>query len=92
MPPKKPENSKLWGGRFNEPTTPFVERFTASISFDKRLYQYDIDGSVAHAKMLRKVGILTDKEEVDIVNGLKISAEKLIMRNLVGQRSLKIFI
>tara|TARA_B100001173_G_scaffold192728_1_gene166248 strand:- start:732 stop:2147 length:1416 start_codon:yes stop_codon:yes gene_type:complete len=71
MPPKKPENSKLWGGRFNEPTTPFVERFTASISFDKRLYQYDIDGSVAHAKMLRKVGILTDKEEVDIVNGLE---------------------
>ena len=71
MPPKKLENSKLWGGRFNEPTTPFVERFTASISFDKRLYQYDIDGSVAHAKMLRKVGILTDKEEVDIVNGLE---------------------
>ena len=71
MPPKKPENSKLWGGRFYEPTTPFVERFTASISFDKRLYQYDIDGSVAHAKMLRKVGILTDKEEVDIVNGLE---------------------
>ena len=71
MPSKKPENSKLWGGRFNEPTTPFVERFTASISFDKRLYQYDIDGSVAHAKMLRKVGILTDKEEVDIVNGLE---------------------
>ena len=71
MPPKKHENSKLWGGRFNEPTTPFVERFTASISFDKRLYQYDIDGSVAHAKMLRKVGILTDKEEVDIVNGLE---------------------
>ena len=71
MPPKKPENSKLWGGRFNAPTIPFVERFTASISFDKRLYQYDIDGSVAHAKMLRKVGILTDKEEVDIVNGLE---------------------
>ena len=71
MPSKKPENSKLWGGRFNEPTTPFVERFTASISFDKRLYQYDIDGSVAHAKMLRKVGILTDKEEADIVNGLE---------------------
>ena len=71
MSSKKPENSKLWGGRFNEPTTPFVERFTASISFDKRLYQYDIDGSVAHAKMLRKVGILTDKEEVDIVNGLE---------------------
>ena len=62
---------KPWGGRFNEPTDAFVEAFTASIGFDKRLYHHDIRGSIAHATMLQQVGVLT-KEEVDtIINGLR---------------------
>ena len=60
---KTVHKGKLWGGRFSKDTDAFVERFTASVSFDKRLYQYDIDGSVAHAKMLAKVNVITDKEK-----------------------------
>ncbi len=60
---KSLKNKKLWGGRFEEATSPFVERFTSSVSFDNSLYQYDIDGSIAHAKMLEKVGTLDVGEE-----------------------------
>ncbi len=45
---------KLWAGRFNEPTDAFVEAFTASVEFDRRLYRYDIAGSIAHARMLAR--------------------------------------
>lgn len=68
---KTVHKGKLWGGRFSKDTDAFVERFTASVSFDKRLYQYDIDGSVAHAKMLAKVNVITDKEKLEIINGLE---------------------
>ena len=72
MTDKKTLNTgKLWGGRFSKDTNAFVERFTASVLFDKRLYQYDIDGSVAHAKMLAKVNVITDKEKLKIINGLE---------------------
>ncbi len=64
------EADKLWGGRFTESTDAFVEAFTASITFDKRLYKHDIAGSKAHAKMLQKVGILTPQEVDDIHTGL----------------------
>jgi argininosuccinate lyase len=66
--PQKQE--KPWNGRFTEPTDSFVEAFTASVTFDKRLYQYDIMGSIAHAKMLNHVGILTDEELKKIEVGL----------------------
>ena len=46
------------GGRFSEATDAFVAEFTASVNFDKRLYQHDIQGSMAHATMLAKVGVL----------------------------------
>lgn len=62
---------KPWGGRFSEPTDAFVEKFTASVQFDQRLYFHDIQGSVAHATMLAKVGVLTDDERDTILNGLK---------------------
>jgi argininosuccinate lyase len=62
---------KLWGGRFTEATDTFVERFTASVQFDKRMYGHDIDGSVAHAKMLSHVGVLTEAECEQIVTGLE---------------------
>ena len=58
------------GGRFNESTDTFVEAFTASIQFDQRLYQYDITGSCAHARMLMKVGVLTEDELNSILQGL----------------------
>ena len=60
-----------WGGRFNEPIDDFVKRFTASLSFDKRLFDEDILGSIAHAQMLEHVGILTSGETEKIVNGLE---------------------
>ena len=47
---------KLWGGRFTQPTDKFVEEFTASIQFDKRLYHQDIRGSVAHARSCARSG------------------------------------
>ena len=62
---------KPWGGRFSEPTDAFVERFTASVEFDKRMYHHDINGSLAHAKMLTHVGVLTEEEHQQIVDGLE---------------------
>src|SRR3989304_1101136 len=50
---------KPWNGRFNEPTDAFVEAFTASVSFDQRLYRHDIQGSIAHAPLLAHVGVLS---------------------------------
>jgi argininosuccinate lyase len=62
---------KPWGGRFTEATDAFVERFTASIGFDYRLYHHDINGSIAHATMLAKVGVLTEVERDQIITGLE---------------------
>ena len=68
--------NQSWGGRFSEPTDAFVAAFTASIGFDQRLYHHDIRGSIAHATMLARVGVLTDDERDAIVGGLKdIEAE-----------------
>jgi argininosuccinate lyase len=61
---------KPWSGRFTAPTNSFVEAFTASVNFDQRLYEYDIQGSIAHATMLAHVGVLTDIECQKIVDGL----------------------
>jgi argininosuccinate lyase len=62
---------KLWGGRFTQPTDKFVEEFTASIQFDKRLYHQDIRGSIAHARMLGKQGIIPLVDVEQIVHGLQ---------------------
>jgi argininosuccinate lyase len=62
--------AKPWGGRFTEPTDAFVEAFTASQTFDRRLYRHDIMGSRAHARMLTAVGVLTDAELDSILEGL----------------------
>jgi argininosuccinate lyase len=64
-------SAKPWSGRFNEPTDAFVEAFTASVDFDRRLYRYDIQGSIAHARMLAQQGILSDQERDDIIQGLE---------------------
>jgi argininosuccinate lyase len=64
-------SEKLWAGRFTQPTDAFVEEFTASINFDQRLYRYDILGSVTHAEMLARQGIIADHEATKIVQGLR---------------------
>jgi argininosuccinate lyase len=66
-----------WGGRFNEPVDDFVARFTASVDFDQRLAQQDIQGSIAHAKMLTKVGVLTANELEQIIQGLGQISEEI---------------
>ncbi len=63
--------NQQWGGRFSEATDAFVARFTASVDFDQRMYRQDIQGSVAHAKMLAKVGVLTNEERDTILAGLQ---------------------
>ena len=65
------QTSKLWGGRFAEPTDAFVQRFTASVAFDRRLYRQDISGSIAHARMLCKVAVLSEAERDAIIGGLE---------------------
>jgi len=68
---------KPWNGRFTEPTDAFVEAFTASVSFDQRMYQQDIDGSIAHAKMLSHVKVLTEQERDTIIDGLEQIRQKI---------------
>ncbi len=63
--------AKLWGGRFSKNTNELVDAFNASIDFDKRLYNEDIRGSIAHAKMLAKCGIIPVEDGEKIVAGLK---------------------
>jgi argininosuccinate lyase len=62
---------KLWGGRFTKEAGKLVEDFHSSISFDSRLYRYDIQGSIAHARMLGRCGIITAEESAAIVRGLE---------------------
>ena len=65
------KSGKLWSGRFSEATDKFIERFTASVGFDARLYKQDIAGSIAHATMLAEAGVLTEEEMRQIVGGLE---------------------
>ncbi|MBM6551615.1 argininosuccinate lyase [Marinomonas ostreistagni] len=62
--------NQQWGGRFSEPVDAFVARFTASVEFDQRMAKQDIQGSIAHAKMLTAVGVLTEDERDQIIQGL----------------------
>ncbi len=67
---KEQDTSKLWGGRFSEATDAFVQRFTASVQFDQRMATEDITGSLAHADMLCRVGVLSASELAEIQQGL----------------------
>ncbi len=68
---------KLWSGRFNAPTDAFVEAFTASVEFDRRLYAEDIRGSIAHARMLARQGVLSEAECALILDGLQAIREDI---------------
>lgn len=69
--------SKLWGGRFSGGTAEELELFSESISFDKRLYLEDIEGSIAHADMLKSIGILSEDENNKINRGLNVIKEEI---------------
>lgn len=62
--------AQLWGGRFTKETDKLVYNFNASISFDKKFYKQDMEGSMAHVKMLAAVGILTEEEKEQILDGI----------------------
>ena len=74
----KSKKNHLWGGRFNEPTDKFVKIFGASVSFDKVLALYDIEGSIAHATMLSEVDVLTTTELKQILEGLDKIKDEII--------------
>ena len=74
---KAAKKNKPWGGRFTEATNKLVEEYTASIPYDWRLYPYDIAGSMAHANMLGKQGIITKKEADRIVRGLELILKEI---------------
>ncbi|MFZ1495014.1 MAG: argininosuccinate lyase [Candidatus Competibacter denitrificans] len=70
------QTNKSWGGRFTESTDAFVAAFTASVEFDRRMYRQDIAGSIAHARMLTRIGVLTEADCAAIIAGLtEIRAE-----------------
>ncbi len=69
-PSEIPAPGQVWSGRFSEPVSERVKRYTASIPFDWRLAPFDIQGSLAHAGMLNKVGVLSDQDLADIRRGL----------------------
>ena len=65
------QTNQTWGGRFTESTDAFVAAFTASVEFDRRMYRQDIEGSMAHARMLTRVGVLSREDCEAIVRGLE---------------------
>ena len=69
-------SKKLWGGRFTGKTDPLMEEFNASIHFDRRLWQVDIQGSQAYARALTGAGLLTEAEASAIVDGLAQVAQE----------------
>ncbi len=71
------QNSPSWGGRFSEHTDAFVEAFTASVEFDRRMYKQDIAGSKAHARMLQKTGVLSETDCEAILKGLDTIVEEI---------------
>ncbi len=75
---KSSDQNKLWGGRFSEPTDAFVEAFTASVEFDQRMFRQDIEGSRAHARMLNKVGVLTNDDLKSLLGGLDQVEQEII--------------
>ena len=63
-------DNKTWSGRFNEPVSELVKKYTGSIDFDKRLAKWDIQGSLAHAEMLKQAGVLSAADVADIQQGM----------------------
>jgi len=73
----KPAQNIQWGGRFTEATDAFVQVFTASVDFDQKMAEQDINGSIAHATMLAEVGVLTQEEKTTIIDGLEAIRQEI---------------
>lgn len=71
------DTNQLWGGRFTESTDEFVQAFTASVSFDQRMAQQDINCSRAHAQMLGHTGVLTKEDVTKILQGLDAISDEI---------------
>jgi argininosuccinate lyase len=82
-------NEKLWGGRFSQSTDSLVEKLNASIDVDKRLYDCDIEGSMAHLKMMANEGIITREESQILVEGLEKVKEKIAAGKMVFSDTLE---
>src|SRR5437868_15057599 len=76
-PPGATGAGKAWSGRFSEPLDALARRFNASVSYDRRLAQFDIQGSLAHARMLARCGIITTQDLAAIERGLAQVAEEI---------------
>ena len=74
---KQPTQNIQWGGRFTEATDAFVQVFTASVDFDQKMAEQDINGSIAHATMLAEVGVLTQEEKTQIIEGLEAIRQEI---------------
>jgi argininosuccinate lyase len=72
-----PQPDKAWSGRFNEPVSELVKRYTASVTFDQRMARHDIAGSLAHARMLARQGIISAADLADIERGMAQIADEI---------------
>ncbi|MFH1139547.1 MAG: argininosuccinate lyase [Pseudomonadota bacterium] len=77
MTAKNKTETKMWGGRFAEGTDALLEEFSASVHFDRKLYPYDIEGSIAHAHMLGRQGLVEPEEALAMVKGLESIREDI---------------
>ncbi len=82
-------NKKTWSGRFNEPVSELVERYTASIGFDQRLAEYDIQGSLAHAQMLAAQGIISNGDWIAIEQGLHQIRDEIRNHQFIWSQALE---
>ena len=81
--------NKAWSGRFSEPVADFVLRYTASVNFDKRMAKADINGSLAHAAMLEKAGVISEQDLADIRRGMKQISEEIAAGKFEWQLALE---
>lgn len=86
---KKENHKNTWSGRFNEPVSALVERYTASIDFDQRLAEYDIQGSLAHAQMLTEQGIISNEDFTAIQQGLNQISDEIKLHQFTWQQELE---
>ncbi|MER0203397.1 MAG: argininosuccinate lyase [Nitrosomonas sp.] len=83
------DTKKTWSGRFNEPVSALVERYTASVSFDQRLAEYDIQGSLAHAQMLAEQGIISAVDLTAIQQGMQQIRDEIHSQQFVWLQELE---
>ena len=77
--------ASLWGGRFEKDMDDIVKKYNASIFFDQRMYNEDIDGSIAHVTMLGRQGIVSEEEKEQIIAGLKEIKQEIADGKIVKQ-------